>query len=71
MWPDLAKFRYYGKTLKLFGYSLRVYFVWGKIVNLIGEISMMLEKISLLLMAQYWKHNLAIWSYCCPHSSYL
>ena len=38
---------------KLFGYYLRVYCVLGKILNLIGQISLMLEIISLLLTAQY------------------
>ena len=69
VWPDLAKFGHWGKTLIAFGYSLRVYFVFGKILTLIGLIFMILDKISLLLMAQYWKDNLAIWSHCwCPHS---
>ena len=65
VWPKLAKFRHFGKTLKVFGYSLRVCFVLGKIVNLFGQIFMMLDTFSLLLMAQYWKHNLTIWSHCC------
>jgi len=64
VWPDLAKFGHLGKTLKAFGYSLRLYFVFGKILTLIGQIFMILDKISLLIMAQYWKDNLAIWSHC-------
>ena len=66
-WQDLAKFCHLGKTLKAFGYSLRVYFVLGKILTLIGQIFMTLEKFSWLLMAQYCKDNLAIWSHWkCP-----
>ena len=64
MWPDLAKFCHFGKTSKVFGYSFMVYFVLGKLLNIIGQIFMTLDKFSLLLMAQYWKDNLAIWSYC-------
>ena len=72
VWPDLANFRHLGKTLKVFGYSLRVYFVFGKTLTLIGQIFMKLNKFSLLLMAQYWKDNLAIWSHCkCIHLVYL
>ena len=63
VWPDLAKFSHFVKTLKLFDYSLMVYFVLGKILNLIGQIFMILDRFSLLLMAQYWKDNLAIWSH--------
>ena len=44
-------------ALKVFGYSLKVYFELGKILNLIGQIFMILNKFSLLLMAQYWKGN--------------
>ena len=67
VWPDLAKFCHLGLTLKVFGYSLRVYFVLGKILTLIGQIFMTLDKFSWLLMAQYCKDNLAIWSHWkCP-----
>ena len=41
---------------------MRVYLVLGKILNLIGQIFMIFENFWLLLMAQYWKDNLAIWS---------
>ena len=65
VWSDLAKFRHVGKTSKVFGYYLRVYFVLGKILNLIGHIFGILGKFSLLLLEQYWRDNLAIWSHCC------
>ena len=64
VWPDLAKFVHLGKTSKVFGYSLRVYFVLGKILTLSGQTFMILDKFPLLLMAQYWKDNLATWSHC-------
>ena len=63
MWPDLAKFRHFGKTSKVFGYSLRVYFVLAKILILIGQIFMILDQFTLLLMAKYWKDYLVIWSH--------
>ena len=63
VWPDLAKFGHLVKTLKAFGYSIKVNFVFGKILTLTGQIFMILDKISLLLMAQNWKDNLAIWSH--------
>ena len=64
MWPDLAKFRHFGKTLKVFGYYLMVYFALGIFLNIIGQIFMTLDKFSLLLMARNRKDNLAIWSHC-------
>ena len=30
VWPDLAKFRHFGKKLKLFGKHFTVYLVFGK-----------------------------------------
>ena len=39
-------------------------FFLGKILIQIGQIVMILDKVSLLLMAQYWNDNLAISSHC-------
>ena len=65
VWPDLEIYRHFGKILKAFGYSLRVYFALGKILNLFGrQIFKILDKFSVLLMAQ--KDNLGIWSHCLP-----
>ena len=50
--PDLGKFRHFGKTSKLFGYYLRVYFVLGKILNPIWHILGYWAKFSLFLSAQ-------------------
>ena len=33
VWPDLTKFSHFGKVLKIFGNFLRVYLVFGKILN--------------------------------------
>ena len=52
------------KNFIFFGYSLRIYFLLGKILIQIGQIVMILDKFSLLLMAQYWNDNLAISSHC-------
>ena len=46
VWPYLANFRHFGKTLKVFGYSLRVYFVLGTILNKTGPIFIMLDHFS-------------------------
>ena len=32
-WPDLAKFRHFGKISKVFGYLGQIYLVFGKILN--------------------------------------
>ena len=53
VWPDLARFHHFSKTLKVFGYSLSVYFVLGQILNLIGQIFMIFDKFWLFLMAQH------------------
>ena len=53
VWLNLAKFRQFGKTVKVFGYYLRVYLVLGKILNLIGHIFRIFGKFSLLLLVQY------------------
>ena len=55
--------RNFAKTLKVFGYFLWVYFVFCKFLILIRHIFRILDKFSLLLMPQYWKDNLAIWSF--------
>ena len=33
VWPDLAQFLHFGKYLKIFGNILRVYLVFGKVLN--------------------------------------
>ena len=47
------KFATLAKLKKVFGYSFRVYFVLAKILILIGQIFMILDKFTLLLMAKY------------------
>ena len=38
VWPDMAKFRHFGKIFKVLGKILRVYLVFGKILKLIWQI---------------------------------
>ena len=38
VWPDLAKFRHFGKKINFFGHFLSNYLVFGKIVNLLWQI---------------------------------
>ena len=60
------KFRHFGKTFNVFGNYFRVYFVLGKILNLIRHILRILGKWSSSLLSQYLRDNLAVWS-CCGH----
>ena len=59
VWSDLAKFCKFGKNLKAFGYSLRVYFAFCKILNLLWQL---MDTFSLLKMVKYGTNYLAIWS---------
>ena len=63
IWRNFATL---AKLSKAVVYSMGVYFVLGKNLNLIGQMFMILDKFSLLLLAQYWKDNLVIWSHCHP-----
>ena len=38
VWPDLARFRHFGKSLQVFGKFLTVYFLFGKILSLLWPI---------------------------------
>ena len=38
MWPDLAKFRHFGKIFKVFGNFSRLYLLFGKILSLLWPI---------------------------------
>ena len=52
VWPDLAMFRHFGKTLKYFE-SLRT--IWHTFEQVLLQIWSTLGKFSLLQMAKYWK----------------
>ena len=63
MWPDLAKFRHFGKILQVFGKFLMVYFLFGKIYNLLFQICCTTELIFIVANGQILKHNVTIWSH--------
>ena len=63
VWPDLAKFRHFGKSLQVFSKFLTVYILFGKMRSLLWHFLLLLGKFSLLEMAKYLKNNLAIWSH--------
>ena len=42
----------------------KVYLVWCKVFNSLRHNLYVIGQMSLLKMAKYWKHNLAIWSHC-------
>ena len=63
VWPDLAKFRHFGKILQSFGKLLGHYFLFGKIVNLHWEICYITGLIIIVVNGQILKHDLTIWSH--------
>ena len=52
MWPDLAKFRHFGKSLKVFGTVLMVYFLFGKMLSVLWQIC---DIIFIVANDQIWK----------------
>ena len=60
VWPDLAKFYHFGKSLKIFGYSSKFYFEMGKILNLIGikvyEIGQILIAVNGSILKRLFSH---------------
>ena len=59
-WPDLAKFRHYGKILQVFGKFLAVYLLFGKLLSL---------NLAIFISAngQILKNNPTIWSHWTWH----
>ena len=62
VWPDLAKFQHFGKTLKNFCHFERVELVFGKILSLLVHILYAIGQILMLELAKYSLNNPAIWS---------
>ena len=62
VWPNMARFCYFGKILKYFDIFFILRTIW-KIVQPILQIFMQLGKCWLLQMVKYWKNILAIWSH--------
>ena len=66
VWPDLAKFRHFGKNLQVVDQFLMVYFVFGKIMSLPWQICDNIGLIFIVANGQILKNNLTIWSHCQP-----
>ena len=64
VWPDLAKFLHFGKILQVFGNILKVYFLFGEILNLLWQICCITGQIFIVTNGQILKYNLTIWSHC-------
>ena len=61
--PDLAQFRHFGNILQVFGKFLTVYFLFGKIVNLLWQICYTSGLIFIVANGPILKYNLTIWSH--------
>ena len=62
MWPDLAKFRQFGKNLQVFGNFLTIYLLFGKMLSLLCQICDIIGLIFIVANGQILKNNLTIWS---------
>ena len=63
VWPDLAKFRHFGKTLQVFVKFWTVYFLFGKMFTLLWQIWYFIALIFIVVNGQILKNNLTIWSH--------
>ena len=63
VWPDLAKFRHFGKSLQVFGKFLLVYFFFGKMVSILWQICDIIRLNFVVANSQIFKNNLTIWSH--------
>ena len=64
VWPDLAKFHHFCKSLQVFGKLLTVYFLFGKMLSILWEICDIIELSITDANDQIWKNNQTIWSHC-------
>ena len=64
VWPDLAKFRHFGTTLKYFGRFESVHLVFAKSLSLFRPICNAIGQILIAVNSQILNKNLVIWS---PH----
>ena len=64
VWPDLAKFCRFRKSLQVFGKFLTVYFLFGTVLNLLWQICDIIGLIFILTNGQILNNNLTIWWYC-------
>ena len=63
VWPDFAKFRRFGKIFKVLGNFLRVYLLFGKILDRLVNFYAF-GQVSIDVNGQMLKNKLAIWSHC-------
>ena len=63
VWPDLAKFHHFGKSLQI-NQFFTVYFWFGKMLSLIWQICDIIGLIFIVANGQILKNNLTIWSHC-------
>ena len=63
LWPDLSKFRQFGKTLQVFGNFSTVYFLFGKMMDLLWQIWNIVWIIFIVAKGQISKNNLTNWSH--------
>ena len=63
MWPDLAKWHHFGKSLQIFGKFLKVYILLCKLLSLHWQIYDLLGLIFIASNGQILKNKLAIWSH--------
>ena len=64
VWPDLAKFRHFCKSLKVFWKFLIVYFLFRKAMSRLWQICDIIGLIFMVANGQILKINLTIWSHC-------
>ena len=74
--PDLAKFSYFGKILKVFGKFLRVYLVFGTIFNLLWQFFYILGQFFIIdnkQISRKWSYQLVtlMTNYLVPISTML
>ena len=63
VWPDLSKFRQFGKSLPVIGKFLVDYFLFGKMPKQLWQICDIIGLIFIVAIGQMLKNNLPIWSH--------
>ena len=61
VWPDLAKFHHFGKNVQVFVKTLIVYWLFGKMVNLLWQICDIIGPIFIATNGKILKNNLTSW----------
>ena len=63
VWPYLTKFRHIVQKLQVFGKSLTIYFLFGKMLSPIWQNCDLIELIFIVANGQLLKNDLTIWSH--------